>query len=362
MFRFLKKIWSKEDENHPDNKKSLEQTQTNQSKENIEIPLSKTNTDITKDIENQVINVQTNQVQASWFTRLKNGLKKTQTQFLGLFGIHKFDEAALEQLEDALIMSDIGLKATQEIMENLRETLKKQNDLSGEAIRLLVIEQLTAILQPCEVTLNITHTPHVIMMIGVNGAGKTTTIGKLCQYFNQHQQKVLLAAADTFRAAAKEQLQTWGDRNGVHVISGGQDPASLSYDAVQSGIAKKYDIVLIDTAGRLPTQIPLLEEIKKVKRTIAKAANNEAFPQDILLVIDGTTGQNAIQQVAVFHQALNLTGLIVTKLDGTAKGGILVAIAKQYQLPIYFIGVGEALEDLQTFNASAFANALLSQD
>jgi fused signal recognition particle receptor len=300
------------------------------------------------------------QPKQSWFARLKNGLQKTTQQFLGIFSFSKVDESVLENLEDALLLSDVGVKTTQKIMEKLRQTIKKEGLESSTEVKQALKNILLDILEPTQQLLNLEEKTTVMMMVGVNGAGKTTTIGKLCQYFQQHQQKVLLAAGDTFRAAAKEQLQAWGARNDVHVITGQSDPASLAFDAVTSGLAKNYDIVMIDTAGRLPTQIHLLNEIQKVKRSISKAAQSDAFPHHTLLVLDGTTGQNAVQQVQVFHEYLSLTGLIITKLDGSAKGGVLLAIADLFAMPIYFVGVGESLADLQSFDAKAFIDALLN--
>ncbi len=293
-----------------------------------------------------------------WFYRLKAGLQKTKQQIGNVFTRTVIDEDFLENLEDVLITSDVGLPATQNIMQDLRTAIKQDRLHDAPAIKAKLCQLLINILKPCQTDWVLAQHTNVVMMIGVNGAGKTTTIGKLCQYFAMHQQKVLLAAGDTFRAAAKEQLQAWGERNHVHVITGSDDPASLSFDAVQSGLAKKYDVVMIDTAGRLPTQMHLLEELKKVKRSIEKSAGAHSVLQHTLLVIDGTTGQNALQQVQVFHEAVGLDGLIITKLDGSAKGGILVAIAQKFGIPIYFIGVGEALEDLQAFQAEAFVHAL----
>ena len=224
----------------------------------------------------------------------------------------------------------------------------------------LLIEALTELLQPLEKGLAIgLHTPTVMMVVGVNGAGKTTSIGKLTRHLADAQQKVLLAAADTFRAAAREQLAIWADRNQVQIVSQeGGDPAAVTYDAVVAGKARESDVVIADTAGRLPTQLHLMEELKKIRRVIAKA--EPSGPHEVLLVVDGNTGQNALMQVKAFDDALKLTGLIVTKLDGTAKGGVLAAIARERPVPVYFIGVGEQLEDLETFNAREFAEALLS--
>ena len=228
------------------------------------------------------------------------------------------------------------------------------------AVKALLADALTDLLRPLEKPLVIgRHTPTVIMVAGVNGAGKTTSIGKLTKHLAQEGAGVLLAAADTFRAAAREQLGVWADRNLVDIVSQeGGDPAAVSFDAVTAGKARRKDVVLVDTAGRLPTQLHLMEELKKIRRVVAKA--DPTAPHEVLLVIDGNTGQNALGQVRAFDDALQLTGLIVTKLDGTAKGGVLAAIAQERPIPVYFIGVGEKLEDLETFNAREFAQALLA--
>jgi len=227
-------------------------------------------------------------------------------------------------------------------------------------VRLLLIDAVAELLKPLEKALVVgEHTPTVMMVVGVNGAGKTTSIGKLTRHLAQADQRVLLAAADTFRAAAREQLAVWAGRNNVEIVSQeGADPAAVTFDAVVAGRARGHDVVIADTAGRLPTQLHLMEELKKIKRTIGKAM--EGAPHEILLVVDGNTGQNALAQVRAFHDALQLTGLVVTKLDGTAKGGVLAALARERPVPVYFIGVGEKLEDLETFDAREFAQALLS--
>ena len=224
----------------------------------------------------------------------------------------------------------------------------------------MLAEALTDLLLPLEKALAIgLHQPTVMMVVGVNGAGKTTSIGKLTRHLAEAEQTVLLAAADTFRAAAREQLAVWADRNGVEIVSNeGADPAAVAFDAVSAGKARGRDVVIADTAGRLPTQLHLMEELRKIKRVIAKA--DAGAPHEVLLVVDGNTGQNALTQVKAFDDALGLTGLIVTKLDGTAKGGVLAAIARERPVPVYFIGVGEKLEDLQTFSAREFAQALLA--
>ncbi len=295
-----------------------------------------------------------------WLQRLKTGLSKTGGQLVSVFTGTQIDEALYEELETALLMADTGVKATQFLLHDLRRRVKESKATEPLQVKALLIEGLTALLSPLEKQLTIgQHTPTVIMVAGVNGAGKTTSIGKLTQHLAQSGAAVLLAAADTFRAAAREQLGVWADRNAVEIVSqAGGDPAAVSFDAVQAGRARGKDVVLVDTAGRLPTQTHLMEELKKIKRVLTKA--DASAPHEVLLVIDGNTGQNALAQVRAFDDAIGLTGLIVTKLDGTAKGGVLAAIAQEHPIPVYFIGVGEQLEDLQTFKAQEFAQALLN--
>ncbi|MGN1056720.1 MAG: signal recognition particle-docking protein FtsY [Comamonas sp.] len=297
---------------------------------------------------------------ASWMDRLKAGLRKTGTSITTVFTGTKIDDALYEELEDALLMADTGVKATVHLLEDLKHRVKESKTTDPAAVKALLADALADLLQPLEKPLVIgQHTPTVIMVAGVNGAGKTTSIGKLTKHLADHDQSVLLAAADTFRAAAREQLGVWATRNTVEIISqAGGDPAAVSFDAVSAGRARKKDVVLVDTAGRLPTQLHLMEELKKIKRVVAKA--DASAPHEVLLVIDGNTGQNALNQVKAFDEALGLTGLIVTKLDGTAKGGVLAAIAQERPIPVYFIGVGEKVEDLETFNAREFAQALLA--
>ena len=296
----------------------------------------------------------------SWMDRLKAGLRKTGTSITTVFTGTRIDDALYEELEDALLMADTGVKATQHLLEDLKRRVKDTKTTEPAAVKALLADALTQLLQPLEKPLVIgAHTPTVIMVAGVNGAGKTTSIGKLTKHLADHDQSVLLAAADTFRAAAREQLGVWATRNTVEIISqAGGDPAAVSFDAVSAGKARKKDVVLVDTAGRLPTQLHLMEELKKIKRVVSKA--DGSAPHEVLLVIDGNTGQNALNQVKAFDEALGLTGLIVTKLDGTAKGGVLAAIAQERPIPVYFIGVGEKVEDLETFNAKEFAQALLA--
>jgi len=295
----------------------------------------------------------------SWMARLKAGLSKTSSNLSLLFVGARIDEDLYEELESALLMSDAGMDATEHLLNNLRRKVKEEKLLDAAAVKAalkeLMVEMLTPLQKPLELG---RHAPLVMMIAGVNGAGKTTTIGKLAKHMQRFDQSVLLAAGDTFRAAAREQLMVWGQRNNVTVISQQSgDPAAIAFDAVQSGKARGVDVVMVDTAGRLPTQLHLMEELKKIKRVIGKGA--DGAPHETLLVIDGNTGQNALAQVKAFDDALQLSGLVITKLDGTAKGGVLAAIARTRPVPVYFIGVGEKLDDLQPFNAEEFVEALL---
>ncbi|MDD2546322.1 MAG: signal recognition particle-docking protein FtsY [Burkholderiaceae bacterium] len=295
-----------------------------------------------------------------WLDRLKTGLRKTGSSIATVFTGTQIDDALYEELEEALLMADTGVKATQHLLADLQRRVKESKTTDPAAVKGLLAEALTELLQPLEKPLVIgEHSPTVIMVAGVNGAGKTTSIGKLTKHLANEGASVLLAAADTFRAAAREQLGVWADRNLVEIVSQeGGDPAAVSFDAVTAGRARGKDVVLVDTAGRLPTQLHLMEELKKIQRVVTKA--DATAPHEVLLVIDGNTGQNALAQVRAFDDALGLTGLIVTKLDGTAKGGVLAAIAQERPIPVYFIGVGEKLEDLETFSAREFAQALLA--
>ena len=302
----------------------------------------------------------------SWLDKLRAGLRKTGSGIAQVFTGTQIDEALYEDLESALLMADAGVKATEYLLIDLKRRVKEGRVTEPSAVKALLADAVTDLLQPLQRPLTVgEHTPTVIMVVGVNGAGKTTSIGKLTRYLAESGQKVLLAAADTFRAAAKEQLAVWAGRNGVEIVSQeGGDPSSVTFDAVSAGKARGCDVVIADTAGRLPTQLHLMEELRKVKRVIGKA--QAGAPHEVLLVVDGNTGQNALAQVKAFDDTLQLTGLIVTKLDGTAKGGVLAAIALWARersaggpVPVYFIGVGEQLEDLETFDAREFATALL---
>ncbi len=301
----------------------------------------------------------------SWLDKLRNGLRKTGSSIAQVFTGTQIDDALYEELEAALLMADAGVAATEHLLQDLKRRVKEAKATDPAQVKGLLIDAITDLLQPLEKSLEVgEHTPTVIMVAGVNGAGKTTTIGKLTRHLSDAGQRVLLAAADTFRAAAREQLLVWADRNRVDIVSqDGGDPAAVTFDAVQAGKARGCDVVIADTAGRLATQLHLMDELSKVKRVIGKAM--DGAPHEVLLVVDGNTGQNALAQVKAFDQALGLTGVIITKLDGTAKGGVLAAIAlwsreRQATVPVYFIGVGEKLEDLQTFQAREFAQALLS--
>jgi fused signal recognition particle receptor len=295
-----------------------------------------------------------------WLDKLTSGLRKTGSSISLVFTGAQIDENLYEELESALLMADTGVKATQHLLDEVRRRVQAAGATRPVQVKNILIDSLTQLLKPLEKTLVIgEHRPTVIMVAGVNGAGKTTSIGKLTKHLANEGASVLLAAADTFRAAAREQLAIWADRNTVEIVSQeGGDPAAVSFDAVTAGRARGKDVVLVDTAGRLPTQLHLMEELRKIKRVVQKA--DPTGPHEVLLVIDGNTGQNALAQVRSFDDALQLTGLIVTKLDGTAKGGVLAAIAQEKPVPVYFIGVGEKLEDLETFNAREFALALLA--
>jgi fused signal recognition particle receptor len=326
----------------------------------------------------------------SWMERLSQGLRKTGANISQVFTGAQIDDALYEELETALLLADTGVQATQALLDEVKRKVAATGATRPVQAKNILVDALSQLLAPLQKPLVIgEHVPTVIMVAGVNGAGKTTSIGKLTKHLADEGETVLLAAADTFRAAAREQLAIWADRNKVEIVSQeGGDPAAVSFDAVSAGKARRKDVVIVDTAGRLPTQLHLMEELKKIKRVIQKAgepdgraaavpprggtapsggsAVREATsvgahlpPHEVLLVIDGNTGQNALAQVKAFDDALKLTGLVVTKLDGTAKGGVLAAIAKERPVPVYFIGVGEKLEDLETFDAREFALALL---
>ncbi len=298
----------------------------------------------------------------SWGERLKAGLSRTRQQFGGglasLFGRRKIDEELLEELESTLLMADCGVEATSHLITALRTRWKRDRLETADQLQQALADGLHGIVAPLEQPLELgAHSPFIIMIAGVNGSGKTTSIGKLAKYFQAQGKSVLLAAGDTFRAAAREQLMTWGERNNVIVVAQqGGDAAAVIFDAINAARARKIDIVLADTAGRLPTQLHLMEEIAKVRRVIAKA--DPSGPHEVLLVLDANIGQNALAQVKAFDAAVGVTGLVLTKLDGTAKGGVVAAIARQNPKPLRFIGVGEGIDDLQPFKAREFVDAL----
>lgn len=303
----------------------------------------------------------------SFYSRFKQGLSKTRQQFgvsIGrlLLGKKTLDAALFEELETLLLRADIGIKTVQAILDELNAELERKVLADGDAVFYALQKKLEAILSKntAPLVIDSKHHPFVILMIGVNGAGKTTTIGKLAKQFQQQNKKVMLAAGDTFRAAAIEQLQIWGERNQIQVIAqqAGSDCASVAYDGLQAAIARKVDVLLIDTAGRLHTQNNLMEELKKVKRVLQKL--DPDAPHEAMLILDASIGQNALIQAKEFHQAIGLTGITVTKLDGTAKGGIIFSIANELDIPFRYLGVGEGIDDLQSFNTEQFVKAIFN--
>ena len=299
------------------------------------------------------------------FARLREGLSRTRHSLTEgvvdlVLGSKTIDADLLEEIETMLLVADVGVDATREIIDSLTDQVARKQLNDAEALMAALHDRMQEILAPCSQPLAIPEDtrPYVILMVGINGAGKTTTIGKLTHRFQQQGLKVMLAAGDTFRAAAVEQLQTWGERNAVPVIAQqqGADSASVIYDALQAAQARAVDVLIADTAGRLHTQSNLMEELKKIKRVMGKL--DDQVPHEVMLVVDAGTGQNALSQAQEFHQAVGLTGITLTKLDGTAKGGIIFAIAKQMGIPIRFIGVGEGIENLREFNAKEFVDAL----
>ena len=299
----------------------------------------------------------------SWTERLKQGLAKTRnqlgSQLAGLFGGGKIDAEVYEDLESILLTADVGISATEFLLDDIKNRVKRQSLDDTAQLKTALKQALSDLLLPLQKPLETsTHKPFIIMLAGVNGAGKTTTIGKLAKHFQAQGKSVLIAAGDTFRAAAREQLQVWGERNNVHVVAQTSgDPAAVMFDAINSAVAKNIDVVLADTAGRLPTQLHLMEEIAKVKRVMDKAL--PGAPHEVLLVLDSNTGQNAVNQVRIFDDALGVTGLVLSKLDGTAKGGVIAAIAQARPIPIRYIGIGEAIDDLRPFNATEFIDAMI---
>ena len=304
----------------------------------------------------------------SFFARLKRSLSRTKANigagFFGLFKGKKIDDDLFEELEEQLLIADVGMDTTTKIINSLTEKASRQELRDGEALYGLLKEEMAEILAKVEQTLVIDQakTPYVILMVGVNGVGKTTTIGKLAKQFQADGKKVMLAAGDTFRAAAVEQLQVWGQRNNVPVIAQhtGADSASVIYDAIEAAKARGYDVVIADTAGRLQNKSNLMEELRKIVRVMKKI--DDSAPHEIMLTLDAGTGQNAISQAKLFTEAAPLTGITLTKLDGTAKGGVIFALADQFQIPIRYIGVGEGIDDLRPFETQQFIDALFSRD
>lgn len=301
-----------------------------------------------------------------FFGRLKKGLSKTRQRFVGtldglFYGEKKIDEEFLEQLEEILLTSDLGVQTSYRLFAEVEERVSHQALEDPKQLRLFLQQEIKNILQTAEQPWKINHKPYVIMAVGVNGVGKTTTIGKLAAIFTAQGKEVLLGAADTFRAAAVEQLEIWSERAQVPIIRQkmGADPAAVSFDTVQAAVSRGADVAIIDTAGRLHTKVNLMDELKKMKRVIEKAL--PGAPHEILLVLDANTGQNAINQARMFHEALGVTGLVMTKLDGTAKGGVIVGVCDELKLPVRYIGIGEQLDDLRPFKAADFVNALFDR-
>ena len=354
MFEFLKKIVSKTPEKKaPERKNQVKKTIPKKILPKVASPKPKVASPKLVEKKPKAL---------SFSEKIKVGLSKTReklsSQLGDLFHSRKIDENFYEELQMILLSADVGISASEFLIEKVRQLVKEDNISDPKKLKDLLKLQITKLLKKVEEPLIINDTyPFVIMMVGVNGTGKTTTIGKLTKLLINKKHSVLIAAGDTFRAAASEQLNVWGERNGVQVISQTKaDPSSVIFDAVNSAKSKNIDIVIADTAGRLPTQRNLIDEITKVKRVINKC--HTFAPQEILLVIDANTGQNAINQLKVFNEALGITGLIMTKLDGTAKGGVLAAIAKELPIPIRYIGVGEGIDDLREFNAKDYAEAM----
>ncbi|MGA1702462.1 MAG: signal recognition particle-docking protein FtsY [Methylophilaceae bacterium] len=387
MFDFLKKIFKGNDSKKTESKAPKQPSApSKKSSKSIEEVKKKTVTKKTPPIQknkskliaaktkpklkNDKISVQDQTPEApeqqktlSFSEKIKAGLKKTRdaisVNLSSLISIKKIDQNFYDDLEMTLIAADVGYAASQQIIEELKKRVKQERIEDGTELKQLLKVILTELLQEIEKPLiHIKQTPFVILVVGVNGAGKTTTIGKLTKLLLDEGKSVLIAAGDTFRAAAKEQLQVWGDRNNVTVISQETgDPSAVIYDSMQSAKAKGIDIVIADTAGRLPTQKHLIDELAKIKKVIKKF--DESAPHETILVLDANTGQNAINQIKTFNEAVTLTGLIMTKLDGTAKGGIVAAIAKENPIPLRFIGVGEKIDDLKIFSAEDYAEGML---
>ncbi|MBO4401485.1 MAG: signal recognition particle-docking protein FtsY [Selenomonadaceae bacterium] len=298
-----------------------------------------------------------------FFDRLKAGLTKTREKLADkidelLNGSVKIDDELLDELEETLIMSDVGTKTTEKLMENLRKGVRKAEINSPQDVKVFLSNQIREILAEEQGDMSAVEPPHVILMIGVNGAGKTTTIGKLSAYYSEQGKKVMVAAADTFRAGAIDQLEIWAERTGAEIVkhSAGSNPSSVALDAARSAVAKKIDVLIVDTAGRLQNKFNLMEELKKINRILGKGISGA--PHEVLLVLDATTGQNALRQAELFSKSAEITGIVLTKLDGTAKGGMIIGIKEELNIPVKWIGVGERLDDLRPFNAKEFADAL----
>ncbi|RKS85874.1 fused signal recognition particle receptor [Orbus hercynius] len=309
----------------------------------------------------------TEQKKVGFFARLKNGLFKTKQNigsgFISLFKGKKIDDALFDQLEEQLLISDVGVDTTQKIIASLTEHASRKQLKDADALHDLLKQEMSAILADVDKPLDLDgHKPFVILMVGVNGVGKTTTIGKLAKQFQNQGKSVMLAAGDTFRAAAVEQLQVWGERNNIPVIAQhtNADSASVIFDALQVAKSKKVDVLIADTAGRLQNKSHLMDELKKIVRVMKK--QDETAPHEIMLTIDGSTGQNAMSQTKLFDEAVGLTGLTLTKLDGTAKGGVIFSIADQFNIPIRYIGIGEKIDDLRPFVAQDFIDALFDNN
>lgn len=299
-----------------------------------------------------------------FFDKLKKGLGKTKTSFdekiNNVFkSFKKVDEEFLDELEETLVMSDVGMETSVKIVDNLRKRIKKENIKDEEEVKKALREEMMKILDEVDNKLNLETKPSVILVVGVNGVGKTTSIGKIANRLRKDGKKVVIAAADTFRAAAVEQLEIWGQRSGAEIIKRkeGSDPASVVYDAIKRTKETDSDVLIVDTAGRLHNKQYLMDELRKIKKVINKEM--EQYSQEILLVIDGTTGQNAISQVKAFKQETDVTGLVLTKLDGTAKGGVVLGIVQENKIPVKFIGIGEQIDDMEIFNSEDFVKAII---
>ncbi len=360
MFRFFKKKPISAESSEQDQSPSLVSQEVEHSSDPIPATVIVPETSIS---ETPIVPESVEEKKASWLAKLRGGLAKTGQSIGSLFIGVRVDEALFEELETALIMADAGVEATEQLLQALRQRVKRDRIEDAEGVRQALREVLTEHLKVLERPFDVGRVkPLVVMITGVNGAGKTTSIGKLAYALQHSGARVLLAAGDTFRAAARQQLMEWGDRNNVDVIAQeGADPAAVAFDSVHAGQARGMDVVIVDTAGRLPTQLHLMDELKKIRRVIAKA--DPTAPHEVLLVVDGNSGQNVLAQIRAFDAAVGLTGLIVTKLDGTAKGGTLAAVAAGSQgvrpVPVYWIGVGEKIEDLQPFVAAEFAAAVV---